>query len=199
MTWKDYFILLLVVVVFSFSAPAPARDQQERADEKRPASQRAYSSSPKDNEIYKLVEELREAYLLQELHLSGEKALAVVKKVRTAKAFRKNYALQRYIIENELHALLRSPVPDQTKISHSLQKLERAKLQYYQKCIEHDQALRQLLSPEEQAKYVLFQREFHQKLRDIIAKIRQQHEPSSASPNQLLRKKPAESVIRQSR
>ena len=145
------------------------------------------------------MEELREAYLLQELHLSGKKVDAVVEKIRAAKAFRKNYALQRYIIENELHVLLSSPVPDRTKISNSLQQLERSKLHYYQKFMEHEQELRQLLSPEEQAKYVLFQREFNQKLRDIIARIRQKYDPSPVSPNQLLRKKPAESVIRQSR
>jgi Spy/CpxP family protein refolding chaperone len=163
------------------------------------AEETATGFPSKDIEIHELVETLRETHLIQELQLSEEKANAVIEKVRYARKLRKSYVLQRYVIENELDALLEYPASDQTKINNILQKLEIARLHYYQKLLENDEELRQLLTPEEQAKYVLFQRNFNKKLKEVIAKIHQQSSTRTTKQNRILRKQPVESVIRQPR
>ncbi len=193
MTWKDCFTLLLILLVCTL--PVLIYCQQEYEDEQFFSNQHSLSLSPKNTAIYELMEELRETYLVQELQLSEERAVAVVKTIRAAKSARKKYALQRYIIENELYTLLDASPSNQSKISDSLQKLEHSRLQYYQEFVGCEQDIRQLLNPQEQAKYILFQREFNQKLRDIIATIRQKHDCLSV-PHQLLRKKFSEAVIR---
>jgi hypothetical protein len=55
------------------------------------------------------------------------------------------------------------------------------------------------LTTEERAKYVLFQRNFNQKLKEIIISIRQENINLPQQHNQILRKHPSESVIRQAK
>jgi hypothetical protein len=152
-----------------------------------------------DQEIRDMIDSLREVYLVRELKLSEDRANRILEKMRSARKIRQNYLFQRYRIEHELDALLEYPSPDQKRITAVLQELEVAKTQYYQWMMEADHELRTMLSLEEQAKYLLFQRNFNKKLREMIASIRQQSPKTPSKQNFLLRKQDDESVIRQPR
>lgn len=151
-----------------------------------------------DAEIHEVVETLREAYLLQELELSDEKSQALLENIRHTEEAKKIYLARRYAIENELHDLLAFPNPVQNQIANALQLLETAQLQYHQQLIQMNEELQEILTLEEQAKYVLFQRTFNRRLKQLITRIRQQNSEFTVPENQLLRRKDTESVIRQS-
>ncbi len=145
------------------------------------------------------VEVLRERRLVEELQLSESRAKVVIEKMRYARNLKKDYQLQQYRLENELAELFSIVEHDDAKIATVLQNLKDAKFRYYQELLRNDEEFHQLLTPEEQAKYVLFQRVFNQKLKDAIVSIRKQDAQKSSNPSQILRNQESESVIRQSR
>ena len=196
---KCKYFILLMVLFFSLTYPVTSESQGENSGFQLEKTPRQSTRPSKDREIHEILETLRETHLIKELQLSEKKANAVIEKVRYTRKLRKGYLLRRHTIENELNALLDLPTPDQTKINSVLQKLEIVKQQYYQKIMEADEKLRHMLTPEEQAKYVLFQRNFNKKLKDVISNIRRQRVNTPTKRNQLLRRQATESVIRQPR
>jgi hypothetical protein len=145
------------------------------------------------------IDSLRATYLVQELKLPEERAKQVLENMQAVKELRQQYLSQRSRSEHELDILLQYPAPDHTKLSVVLQELETSQTQYYQHLVDADRALRTLLSPEEQAKYVLFQKNFNKTLQDMIVSIRQHSPRPPSKQNFLLRKQDTESVIRQPR
>jgi len=150
-----------------------------------------------DREIREMLDTLRESYLIKELKLPEDRAKRVLGKMRHARKIKQRYLFDRYQIENKLDALLGLSAPEPTKITAVLKELEVAKMRYYQHATEADNELHMLLSPEEQAKYVLFQRNFNKKLKEVIASIRQHRAKAIPKQNFLLRRQDEESVIRQ--
>lgn len=188
MKWKycvTYFLLL-----GSLAFALPIVGEQAIKDE---------SNHPQNRGIHDLVETLREEQLLRALQLDGKIVDSVLKNIRTDRQVKNSYLLQKYLIENELDALLNHSSPNQEAMITALQKLELVRSQYYQALLTNEQELRQLLSPEEQARYVLFQRQFNKRLRALIAKIRQQSAKPVKPASQILRQQPQESVIRKPR
>lgn len=189
------FIILLLLLAYSLITKGEPENIGNQT------SQNSDQNSPisTDQEIWKVLGTLREFYLVKELKLPEDRAKLLLKKIHDAREIREKYLVRRYQIEKTLDILLAFPNPDQAKLDAVLQELEVAKMEYYQNIMEADHELRTMLSPEEQAKYVLFQRNFSKKLRTIIASIRQQSTKTPPQENFLLRKQEEESVIRQPR
>lgn len=194
MKFTNYLIATLIMLLLAF--PLISKSQQKQSAVSDTMEEQPFYSS-RDKEIHEMIEMLREIHLFRELQLSEEKAAAVIQKMRDIRALKKRYLLKRHSLENELDALLNYAVPEQEKITPILQALQRAKHDYYQQVLDTDKELQDLLSPQERAKYVLFQRNFNQKLKDIILSIRKESIHNPQKQNQILRKQPAESVIRQ--
>ncbi len=188
MKWKYCLICFLLLGLPAFVVPIIG--EQIAKDE--------VTLSP-NREIHDLVETLREEQLLHELSLDGERSDPFLKNIRAGRQLKNSYLLQKYLIENELDALLNYPSPNQDDISTALQRLEFARFQYYQALLKNERELRQLLTPEEQARYLLFQRQFNNRLKELIVKIRQQTAKSPEQSHQILRQQPQESVIRKPR
>ncbi|GAK54567.1 hypothetical protein U14_05854 [Candidatus Moduliflexus flocculans] len=149
--------------------------------------------------IQDAVETLREQYLIKELQLSESRSQTIVEKMRYMRKLKKDYQLQLNHFENELAALFSLSDHDDAKIVEILRKLKDAKSQYYQELLRRDEEFQQLLTPEEQVKYVLFQRAFNQQLKNAIFAIRKQQSQEPHKPSQILRNQDSESVIRQPR
>ena len=188
MKWKYCVTWILLLGGLTFVLPISG--EQTPQDKTLPQTSR---------DIYKVVEMLREEQVLRELKLDEKRTETLLKNIRTARQLKNSYRLQKYLIENELDALLNYSTPNQEDISAALQKLELTRFQYYQALLENEQELRQLLSPEEQACYLLFQRRFNKRLQELIVKIRQRNLKSKVPSNQILRQQPQESVIRKQR
>lgn len=189
---------LLKHIIVLFVVGLIAADEQYLARVHGQSETESASASRSVN-IHDAIEVLRESRLVEALQLSEPRAQTVIQKMRQARAVKKEYLLQRYALENELDNLFNPAERDSTKIAAILEQLEQAKEQYYQKLLQNDEELRHLLTQEEQARYVLFQREFNQKLKEVIAKIRQQSVNQPQKPSEILRKEDAESVIRRPR
>ncbi len=186
----QWFVLLAVLGTLAFAEePVPFQSQTGSSE----------ITSPDGVNIREAVEILREQHLIKELQLSVPRAQVIIEKMRYMRNLKKEYQLQQYRLENELSGLFNMVEHDEAKITAVLQELKNAKSQFYQKLLRGDEEFHQLLTPEEQAKYVLFQRAFNQKLKDVIVSIRKQHVQESVKPSQILRNQDSESVIRQQR
>ncbi|MBD3308288.1 hypothetical protein GF339_17760 [candidate division KSB3 bacterium] len=153
----------------------------------------------KEQEIYRLLDRVREARLVEELELSEDKARAVIENMRYARKLKGGYWVKRSRFEKTLHVLLEAPVPDQANLDAVLQQLDQMTLHYHQQLLAVEGELQKILTPEERAKYILFQRNFNEELQELISNIRQRNNQGVPRQNQLLRKDSTESVIRQSR
>jgi hypothetical protein len=170
----------------------------------RSAAERPHESSQNltlDHEIRAIIYALHEAQLLDALDLPPDRAQRLTETIHHARHIRQAYQRQRAGIEHRLTTLLHDAPPDLSAIQQTLQELGAAKSRYYQQALQADQTLWNLLSPDEQARYILFQRQFTQQLHDLIIRIRQERKPPSPSgPSEfLLRRHDDESVIRQPR
>lgn len=191
-----YISLLIICGLFTVS---PGADETSPPDTPSVEPQEQAPKLSIDQEIRLTIDALREQQLLQVLDLPKERAQRLLSTLHDARRIRQAYQARRADIEYRLEALLHYPQPDHTKIRQALQELETAKTGYYQQILQTDQALWALLSPEEQAQYILFQRHFTQQLREIIVKIRQERIQSQDQFNFLLRRQDNESVIRRPR
>jgi len=196
---KCTYFVLGVMLVFFFSVSPTSTGEIPEAGNQAPQSSEHASPLPTDREIWKLIDMLREIHLLKELALPEDRAKRLLEKMHSARKIKQRYLFQRDHIETKLDALLEFPNPNQTQLDTVLKELEQAKVHYYQLTLVADHELRMLLSPEEQAKYVLFQKNFNKKLQDMIASIRQQRANPAPKQNFLLRRQDGESVIREPR
>lgn len=194
---KRKYDIIAVLVLLSLAIHVRSEGQLQNSTPLPEPIEEQRLLSSRDKEIHEMIEMLREVHLFQELQLSEEKAAAVIEKMRLIRELKKNYLGKRYTLENNLSVLLTHSVVDQGKISAILQTLDTVKQNYYQQMLETDSELQNLLTPEERAKYVLFHRNFNQKLQEIILSIRQESINPPQKQNQILRKQPTESVIRQ--
>lgn len=183
--------LLSLIMVLFFSAVASELPQNIPAAPDDPAVL--------DREIRQAIEALREIALVKELGISQDRTALLLEKMQAARHIRQAYLTQRSQLEQQLEQIITQSPPDQQQIHTMLQALEQIKRQYYQQMGQADHDVQQLLSPEEQARYVVFQKNFSKRLQDVILHIRQQRPPTSPSSLQLLRQQPDESVIRQPR
>ncbi len=189
--------IVVVCILWTSSGISSSQERDSAASGEVDAEQDQTTARVKEAEIHHVVETLREAYLLQELDLPEEKAHALLDSMRKTEEARSVYLARRYAIENELQDILARPGPDQTQIAKTLQLLETAQRHYHQQLIQTHDDLKDILTPEEQARYVLFQRNFNRRIRRLIMRIRQQNSQSTLPENQLLRRQDTESVIRQ--
>lgn len=199
MKGKHYMLSLLLCCLLLTLWGIPAAGTEEIKSTQEQAGQRSEEevTGALDQEIRHTIDTLREFYLIQELDLSADRAKDILKKMQETRQIRQAYLASRSDIEDQLETILGVSPPDQSKITELILELDAMHNQYYQDLLQTDKELRMMLSPEEQAKYVLFQKKFQQHLQDIVARIRQQRPQAPTPSNFLLRKQEQESVIRQ--
>jgi FtsZ-binding cell division protein ZapB len=196
----SFVVPLLSIIVLPFLVtPSPGTDALQDLNSETMIQPPQDVISSLDQEIRQTIDTLRQTYLIQELNFTEEKAKHILQKIQDARDVRERYITQSAQIEQQLKILVDVVHPDQAQINKALQTLEVMRTQYYHYVLQADQELRMLLSPEEQARYVLFQRNFQRTLQEMIVRIRQQraHSPTETNSNILLRKEEKESVIRQ--
>lgn len=187
---------LWVVLLWCMCSLVFRRDPTYAA-EQAPPPQTTDDMVTLDREIRQSIDTLREVSLMKALALPRERADLVLQKIQAVRVIRQQYLLQRTQLESTLEQALSIVSPEPRSIYQILQDLESVQKTYYQQMVAADQELRLLLSPEEQAKYVVFQKNFNKRLQEVILQIRQQRSQTSDNALFLLRKQAEESVIRQ--
>ncbi len=130
-------------------------------------------STPPDKpeKMKEKVESLRVWKLLETLDLSEEQANSFLPAYREFQKSEENYNQNRRELLDQLQQSLESK--DQKKISEIVGKLKQNRLQVEQNRVQFLARIDKMLSPEQQAKFLLFQNRFEGRMRAEIMELRQ--------------------------
>jgi len=180
MKGKGPFSLIFIVVAVSFilSVSFPCFSQPPRGggpggpggmlfkgDESPPPLE-------KREEIRKRIELIRMWKLTEELDLTEETGAKLFPILHKYDEKRTELLRERHDIMNELRKALENVATSDEEIEAAMDKLDENALAASDLISQQRQDLKGVLSPRQQAKFVLFQREFHREIRKIIAEAR---------------------------
>ena len=127
----------------------------------------------KREEIRKRIELIRMWKLTEELDLTEETGAKLFPILHTFDEKRRELHKERHTIMNELRKALENVATSDEEIEAAMDKLDENALAVSDLLRQQRQELKGVLSPRQQAKFVLFQREFHREIRKIIAEARE--------------------------
>jgi len=180
MKGKGPFSIILTVVAVSFilsisfpcfsqppreGGPGGPRGMPFEGDEFPPPSE-------KREEIRKRIELIRMWKLTEELDLTEETGAKLFPMLHKYDEKRTELLRERHGIMSELRNALENVATSDEEIEAAMDKLDDNALAASDLIRQQRQELKGVLSPRQQAKFVLFQREFHREIQKIIAEAR---------------------------
>lgn len=135
------------------------------------------SPEQRREQIRKRVELMRMLRLTQELNLDEETATKVFSRLRPIDQKRWKLIQERQRLQRELRDAGESEKSDDRKLQELMKSLSQNRQAMADLDQEEVQALKGLLTPQQQAKYLLFRERFEQEVRDRIRKAQERQEP----------------------
>lgn len=129
-------------------------------------------SEERREEIRKKIETVRIYRLTEELRLDPQTAGKLAALLGSVDQKRREHTRERMEGMRELHASLRTGSPDERKLKGLLDKLEKNRREMADLHDREMKGLKDLLTVEQQARYLLFQRQFLREMRGLIAGAR---------------------------
>ena len=126
----------------------------------------------KREEVRKKVEALWVWKITEELTLDEETAAKLLPSVSSLR--KKHWALRKDIrgAMHELRDHLESQPPDQKKLVTMINRIERSRIEMHRLREQEFKTMRRFLTPEQQARYLFFQRQFRREMRRMIFRAR---------------------------
>jgi len=167
------FLLSLIVSAGSgqqFGGP-PWPPEQERAPVPK---ERAKGQEPEweKKEIREMLETLRIWKMTKALELTEEQSLKIFPKMREIENAREEAGKQKARILMDLQKLLKEEKPDIDKVKESLNAIEKVDSELRSREERLREELKTILSPLQQAKFYIFQKEFEEDVKRMIAEVR---------------------------
>ncbi len=131
---------------------------------------------PPERAPKELVETLRKVRLIEELKLSEEQSLKFFPKLNELREAKEKFEQDRRTVLDELRDLLHKEKIPQDQINAKIDKLFQIEEEFNKKENALKKELRKILSPEQQARLILFQLRFERELRDMIRGIRERRQ-----------------------
>lgn len=154
-----------ILILTLLAAAAPALAQQPGADAKRPGHEMRRPSPER-------LQELRLQRMREALQLDEQQAAALAQSMEQMhRAFRESRENERAQIERLRSALRAEPV-DQATIKDALAAIERERETMARAHREQGERLKQQLTPEQQAKLLLFNHQFEHRVRELMSERR---------------------------
>lgn len=149
--WRITVIFSLISMVFS----------QESFDDKDPRE---------------IIEKVRIFKLTQELDLTTEQAVKFFPKLNELRKIEQEFQKERMDILKELRDLIKNDASDK-EITKVITKFEEAHKKKMVGQIKKMEEIKEVLTPLQQAKYLIFQEEFEREIRDLIKEVRKHRPP----------------------
>jgi Spy/CpxP family protein refolding chaperone len=129
-------------------------------------------SEERREEIRKKIETVRIYRLTEELRLDPQTAGKLAALLGSADRKRRDIGREQFETMRELRASLRAKNPDEKKLKGLLDRLEKNHLEMAAARDKELKGLKEVLTVEQQARYLLFQREFQRDIRRMIDQAR---------------------------
>lgn len=136
------------------------------------AQGRGGPDAKKREEVRKKVETVRMWRLTEELKLDEKTSARLASFLSALDEKRRGLMHERMETMGDLRALLKTEKPDEKKLKTDLGKLEKTRREMMELEAKEISGVKDILSVEQQARYVIFQQEFRRELRGMIAGAR---------------------------
>ena len=154
---KKLIPLLFLGLIIGFGQPPP------EFDESTPREKRA----PKE-----LIETLRKVRLIEELRLTDEQSVKFFPKLNEIRESKEKFDQDRKTLIEELMDLFEKDKKSAEQINAKLDKLFQREEEFNKKETALKKEIRKILSPEQQARLILFQLRFDKEMREMIQGIK---------------------------
>lgn len=131
---------------------------------------------PEEKDPREIIEKVRIYKLTEELDLSEEQITKFFPRLKEMRKNEQEFHKQRGEIIQELKEILKAKV-DEQKIVKLLNKLQELQKKRIESQLREMEEIRQILTPEQQARFIIFQEEFEREIRDMIREIRGRRQP----------------------
>lgn len=162
-------MLIILAMILALGGPAGAQEQGPGSMGGRYGGPR---SDEKREEIRKKVEAVWVWKVTEALALDEATAAKLLPSVSSLRMKHRELRRQKMHSLQELRVTLQSREPDAKKLRASLNRIEKNRDQRHRLRKEEFRAAKKLLTLEQQARYVLFQREFRREMRGMISRAR---------------------------
>jgi Spy/CpxP family protein refolding chaperone len=160
-------------VSFAQQAPGPVlasgqSDEVNGTDKPAPRGRDKALAEKKQKELREKVDAVRIWKLTEALKLDADTSAKLSAVLSSVNLKRMDVQREQRESVRTLRQSLKSPRPDETKIKAALEKLEKDHLVLQELRSQELNSLKQILSVEQQARYLLFQQEFRNEMRGMI-------------------------------
>ncbi len=135
---------------------------------------------PEEKDPREIIEKVRIYKLTEELDLSEEQITKFFPRLKEMRKNEQEFHKQRNEIVQELKELLKTKAEEE-KIVKLLNKLQELQKKRVESQLKEAEEIRQILTPEQQARFIIFQEEFEREIRDMIREIRGRRQPHPPS------------------
>jgi Spy/CpxP family protein refolding chaperone len=172
--------LMMLIVATAVAAAAPAYAQQAQPgahydDEMgfdNPPGRGNAAMEEKREAIRKKIEAVRIWRLTEELKLDTSTSARLASILSSMDQQRRDIMREQMAAMRELRTALRSPKPDESKLKAALEKLEKSHRAMQELREKEFRALKDVLTIEQQARFLVFQQQFQRDMRGVIAEAR---------------------------
>jgi Spy/CpxP family protein refolding chaperone len=147
-------------------------DRQKDESEFAPAPDRGGPSDERREEVRKKIEAIRIWRLTEELKLDPPASARLSSFLSSMEQKRREITKNQMEIMRDLRHSLRSAKPDEAKMRTNLEKLEKNHNEMQALRSNEFKGLKELLTVEQQARYLLFQQDFQREMREMISGAR---------------------------
>jgi Spy/CpxP family protein refolding chaperone len=126
-------------------------------------------SAAKREEVRKKIETVRIWKLTEALKLDPDTSARVSAFINPLDQQRQEIAREQFMTMRELRLLLQSAKPDEAKVKASLDKLEKNRLAMQETRNREYTGLKNILTTEQQARFIIFQQDFRREMRHMIS------------------------------
>ncbi|MEO0122578.1 MAG: Spy/CpxP family protein refolding chaperone [candidate division WOR-3 bacterium] len=123
-----------------------------------------------------IIEKVRVYKLTEELDLSEEQITKLFPRLKEMRKNEQEFHKQRMEIIQKLKELLDEKAKEQ-EIVKTLNRLQELQKKRFESQLKELEEIKQILTPEQQAKFIIFQEEFEKEIRDLIREIRWRRHP----------------------
>lgn len=139
------------------------------------------SARVKDEEIRRTLGLVRNLKLVKELSLPEDKANMVLEKLRRMDQLQSNFSQQRRGVVSQLEKIVNSSNPEQLELKAKLRELREIETNYVSEKERTKKEIYDLLTPQQRARYILFQQKFQNELRQVITDIRRNYQTNNTT------------------
>jgi Spy/CpxP family protein refolding chaperone len=164
---------LLIIIGLVFTQPMEKPNCPEYSENEQQMMDRPQGPQFTEKEPRKMMETIRVWKLTELLNLSEDQSTRFFPKLKEMRDIRDEFEQTRMKVIGELDNFLKDAKKFESEIKNRLQELETGEVKSQEKIAKLKKEIASILTPEQQAKFMLFQMRFDREMHEMISKAKE--------------------------